>query len=651
MFQVRATPVQRKEHSPRSLQGENRKVDLVILAGAVGSRPAWARGVSIPLLPLPDSTVLRTLLNTLRARFGGACTVCCNGDLKTIADHVNNERPLQGSLGFLADHVPLGTAGCIKACEPGMSGDRIFVASGSSWLEDDPHWMVEQHIAQGNALTVFCEQDTAGAASEPDGHFSAAGLYCCDRSVLDLIPPRGYFDLKGQLVPALGRAGLRVGAVTLPRQTRNIVDWSSYLHAITRALSDPHLVDRGYRELAPNIWAGEDVEISSRARVVGPAFLGHGCRVADDAVVMGPVVLGDGSWVGPCCWLKCVVAPSDMEFSAGTVVADQLLLPDSGGAREACLAGIAACSHEQPDGHHEESGLKVTARTPQCGESQPGRLARMCTTGVLLGALLVWAFWYTVADLWHIWQSNADYSAGQLVLPAAAYMVVMRRRALSELRLGLAPLGLGIFALGLASNVVGSYYLFSFLENLGLVLCANGLVMSLLGWAGYRRIWYAMLFLFLMIPLPHRLHDAIMLPLQGLGARLSADVLDIIGVATVRYGHVLDVGGHQVAVAEACNGLRMALAFVVVAAFLACVMQRPRWQKVIVVLSSVPIALGCNVVRIVVSACLYNAGHERLAQGMFHDLAGVLMMPFAVGLVLLEVWVLSKLVIDEDVAV
>lgn len=288
----------------------------------------------------------------------------------------------------------------------------------------------------------------------------------------------------------------------------------------------------------------------------------------------------------------------------------------------------------------------VTARSPQCSETQLGRIVGISTIGVLFGAVFLWAFWHSVVNLWRIWQTNADYGAGQLVLPAAAYMVIMNRRGLSGLRLGLAPLGLGVFAVGLITNVVGSYYLFSFLENLGLVLCANGLVMSLFGWVGYKRIWYAMLFLFLMVPLPHRVHDTIMLPLQGLGARLSACVLDIIGVVTVRHGHTLDVDGYQVAVAEACNGLRMALAFVIVAAFLTCVTQWPRWQKIMVLLSSVPIALGCNVGRIVASACLFSAGHERLAQGMFHDLAGLLMMPFAVGLVLLEVWILSKVVDD-----
>jgi hypothetical protein len=55
----------------------------------------------------------------------------------------------------------------------------------------------------------------------------------------------------------------------------------------------------------------------------------------------------------------------------------------------------------------------------------------------------------------------------------------------------------------------------------------------------------------------------------------------------------------------------------------------------------------CNVVRLVLSAYLISIGREELAQGAFHDGAGLIMMPVAVGLVFLEFWVLSNLMVPK----
>jgi len=101
-----------------------------------------------------------------------------------------------------------------------------------------------------------------------------AGIFCCEPEVFKHIPDTGYVDLKEQLIPALQRAGQRVGAVRLRSQSQQVTDWSSYLHAITRALSQGPVGE--YRQLAPAIWVGRDVEIAADARIVGPAFIDQG---------------------------------------------------------------------------------------------------------------------------------------------------------------------------------------------------------------------------------------------------------------------------------------------------------------------------------------------------------------------------------------
>ena len=78
----------------------------------------------------------------------------------------------------------------------------------------------------------------------------------------------------------------------------------------------------------------------------------------------------------------------------------------------------------------------------------------------------------------------------------------------------------------------------------------------------------------------------------------------------------------RVAVAEACSGLRMLTAFVVVAAALAYVVNRPRWQKAALVVSSVPVAILCNLARLVATAILFMLVSSEFGERFFHDFAG-----------------------------
>ena len=644
MYKVSTSQASTASYGQEAPDGSGTVVDLVILAGAVGREPPWACGVPRPLLPLPTGTVIGSLLRGLGDLRTGAVVVCTNGTYAPASAFALQLRAeaadISNNAHVMRDWIPRGTAGCIKTCASTFQGKTILVSGASVWLEDDPQWLLDQHRERGNALTIFCTPGPNGVRGGRKGWLRPAGLYACEPEVLDFIPERGYFDLKEQLVPALQKAELPVGAITLKNRSHEVTDWAGYLEAVGRVLVQGLPDEVGFREAAPGIWTGRDVEIAPTARVVGPAFLGHRCRLDAEALVIGPAMLGDNTVVHAGSRLLRVVAPQALEFARETHVADQLVCP-----RPFEPTGVTAtsASHNSPAIAYD--GLGQTSEDQTGWPSKPTRskLGSVLAGSALLAGLLVWAFWYTFVDLWAVWQGDADYGAGQLVPFAAAYMIVVRRSALRDVILGFSLKGLSLFMTGLIINLLGSYYLYSSLENAGLVLCVNGLVVTLFGWQGYKRIWYPMLFLFLMIPLPGRVHDAVMLPLQELSASVAAGVLETTGLPAERFGHVLDIGSHKVAVAEACSGLRMALAFLIVACVAAYFVGRPRWQKVVIVASSVPIALICNVARVVVTACLYNAGYERLAQGAMHDVAGLLMMPAAVGLIFLELWLLSSL--------
>ncbi len=267
---------------------------------------------------------------------------------------------------------------------------------------------------------------------------------------------------------------------------------------------------------------------------------------------------------------------------------------------------------------------------------------------LLLLVVTVWSYWPTIAELLDEWQGNDDYSAGQLVPWVAIVFVWAERKKLREC--ALKPCwagGVAVLGLALAARAYGLLFMFESAERYSLVLTIAGLVLLVAGWRVFRCVSWILLFLLLMVPFPGRIHNIISGPLRGMASAGSVFVLEAF-MNVGREGNVLTLNGDtSVGVAEACSGLRMLTAFIIVAAFVAYMVKRPRWQKTVVLISSIPVAIVCNILRIVATAVLMMLVNAEVATKFFHDFAGVVMMPAAVLLIFGELWLMNKLVEPE----
>src|SRR5262249_17993443 len=164
----------------------------------------------------------------------------------------------------------------------------------------------------------------------------------------------------------------------------------------------------------------------------------------------------------------------------------------------------------------------------------------------------------------------------------------------------------------------------------------------MLRWAGP-----AVAFLIFMFPLPSFLDTRLLAPLQKMATTASTYVLQTMGIPSYSEGNRIVIGEVQLGVVEACSGLRMLTIFIALSFAIVLVTDRPFWERVVIVLSSIPIAVVSNIVRIVVTAILYLTVGGEWVDEVFHDLDGYLMMPLALGLLYLEFQILSHLLIDE----
>lgn len=284
---------------------------------------------------------------------------------------------------------------------------------------------------------------------------------------------------------------------------------------------------------------------------------------------------------------------------------------------------------------------------PQGVEAEPARVASgrrraWIATGCLVAAAIgVFApvLYYMVLH----WKAIPDYSHGFLVAPLAAYFAWERRALLRRTPVepswwGLLPLSLGALALAIGRLGVELTAM-----RTGFVLTLIGLVLLLLGRQVFRVLAFPLLFLFLMVPLPQSLVNVIAFPLQLIAADLAVESLHWMGIPALREGNIIHLASMPLFVAEACSGLRSLMALATLAVVFAYFFRRNLAERLLIVLSAIPIAILVNSFRVGITGYLTHHFGPGAAEGLIHQTEGFFTFGLAFALLLLEAWLLQRL--------
>ena len=264
----------------------------------------------------------------------------------------------------------------------------------------------------------------------------------------------------------------------------------------------------------------------------------------------------------------------------------------------------------------------------------------------MLAVVLLWAFAPTLAELGHRWSADAQYSHGYLVPAFAVVLLWLRRERCSTIVPGSSWWGLALLGLGAVLRFAGDYLYMDWLDAGALLPCLAGLTILVGGKAALSWAWPAIAFLGFMIPLPFRLEIALAHPLQRLATLASTYALQTLSLPALSEGNVILINETRIGLVEACSGLSMLVIFFALSTAFIFLARRPLWQNLVLAASAVPIALIANVTRITVTGVMHETVGHKAANLVFHDLAGWLMMPFALVLLWLELKALGRLLIE-----
>jgi len=230
-----------------------------------------------------------------------------------------------------------------------------------------------------------------------------------------------------------------------------------------------------------------------------------------------------------------------------------------------------------------------------------------------------------------IWWTDEDYSYGFLIPIISAYILWDKRDVIRKLHVksswAVLP-GLIFFVLLSIYGILGSSGNIS-MPSLPILIILFAIFCF--GWAAIKELIVPLGFLVFMIPVPAILERYLGLVLKSVSSRMGGAIIDALNIPVHVSGNVIDLGVTQLQVVDACSGMRYLFALLALGVVYAYFFEKATWKRIVAVLSTIPIAVITNGIRIGITGILTEKYGAAMAEGFFHGFSGwvLFMVAFA----------------------
>lgn len=220
---------------------------------------------------------------------------------------------------------------------------------------------------------------------------------------------------------------------------------------------------------------------------------------------------------------------------------------------------------------------------------------------VAITLLFVITYLPAFADL-HAKFSEIDsyYSHGYLIPLVSAFVIWHKRNKLKSMWVVPSPAGLWVLGGGLLLYLFGRWWYVNFVSDFSMVVVLGGLLLYLFGKAITRELMFPLAFLLFMIPLPKFSIIYITFWLKLLAAGAATEIVYAMGIPVLLEGAFITLPNALLEIDNACSGLRSLIALTALGVVYAYFLPVSLLKKCIVALTSIPIAMAANLMRIVI---------------------------------------------------
>jgi mannose-1-phosphate guanylyltransferase len=341
-------------------------MQAVILVGGEGTRlRPLTSTVPKPVVPLVDRPLISFMLEWLRQHGIDDVIMSCGFLATSVRNVLGDGSSLGIRLRFVEEPDPRGTAGALKFAEP-MLDERLLMLNGDVLSDIDLTRQIAQHEQTGAQATlalvpvadptsyglVHLEEDQSvrdfvekPSSDQVDTNLISAGAYVLEREILELVPPERNVSIEREVWPQLIGEGL----YGFPSQSYwlDIGTPERYLQGTFDIIEGN--VKTAVQQRLGGDWLAIDEGAEVGGRVIPPAVIERGVRVAEGAHVGSLVVLGgdvsigagstveravilNGTEIGEGCTLRnCIVAAgcrigARTQITGGTVLGEGVTL-------------------------------------------------------------------------------------------------------------------------------------------------------------------------------------------------------------------------------------------------------------------------------------------------------------------------------------
>jgi exosortase D (VPLPA-CTERM-specific) len=272
------------------------------------------------------------------------------------------------------------------------------------------------------------------------------------------------------------------------------------------------------------------------------------------------------------------------------------------------------------------------------GNVKPQALVKFAFFGALLAGIYYSAYAWLIEKDW----PREDYSYCYLMPFVVLYLIWEKKSELAQEPaapswgglLLLVP-GILLFWVGDLAGELFSLYISSWLT-------AVGILWMQIGWRKLKVISFALLMALTMFPLPNFLNTKLTFSLKLISSQLGVWMLRIFGMSAYREGNVIDLGFMQLQVVDACSGLRYLFPLLIMGILIAYFYRAALWKRLVLVLSTIPLTIVINSLRIALTGIICSYWGKEAAEGFFHGFSGWMIFIVSFAMLVAEIWILNR---------
>ena len=291
--------------------------------------------------------------------------------------------------------------------------------------------------------------------------------------------------------------------------------------------------------------------------------------------------------------------------------------------------------------------LVKTKETQKFGTAAPNAiyLGVLFTISVLIAFV---AFSESLSELVHRWSTQEEYSHGFLIPLIVAWLLWSRRDALIASIGQPSWTGPALILVAAAMHIVGKLSALYILSQVGFIVALLGIMLGLGGYSLLKVVFVPIIFLIFAIPLPYFIDSVLSYRLQLISSELGTSFIRLLQIPVYLEGNVIDLGVYKLQVVEACSGLRYLYPLMSLGFLAAYLFQAPIWQRVLLFLSTIPITIFMNSLRIGIVGVLVDHWGPQDADGFLHMFEGWIIFIACAGVLVAEMALLARFTSGKD---